>query len=111
MANQFYPTFISTFKMMQKGAWKVCDDNGFHENTYNFLYIPTALGLIGTEVSEAIAAHRKGEPDEVVADELADIIIRTMDLAENMKIDLGKAVVRKHKFNMTRPFKHGGKKY
>ena len=45
-------------------------------------------------------------PDEL-ADELADIVIRTLDLAERFKIDLGSAMLSKHAVNTKRPYKHG----
>ena len=47
---------------------------------------------------------------EGVPSELADVVIRIMDLAEYYGIDLEKVIAEKHTFNKTRPFKHGGKK-
>jgi hypothetical protein len=41
--------------------------------------------------------------------ELADIIIRTLDLAAFLGIDMDKAIVEKLTYNATRPHKHGGK--
>ena len=43
--------------------------------------------------------------------ELADIVIRVLDLCEHYGIDLEKVMEEKHKYNMERPYKHGGKKY
>lgn len=42
-------------------------------------------------------------------EELADIFIRLADLAGFMEIDLKTAVEQKHKFNITRPYRHGNK--
>lgn len=84
--------------------------HGFHENESNPLHIPTYLALIGTEVSEAIEAHRKGKINDIPS-ELADIVIRTLDLAESLKISLANAVLEKHEFNKSRPIKHGNKLY
>lgn len=42
--------------------------------------------------------------------EFADIVIRVMDLCSHLGIDLGKAILEKHQYNVTRPFKHGGKR-
>jgi NTP pyrophosphatase (non-canonical NTP hydrolase) len=39
--------------------------------------------------------------------ELADAIIRIVDLAESLHLDIGALVAEKHAFNVTRPFKHG----
>jgi len=97
--------------------------------------VPTKLALIHSEVSEALECYRNGEMLEMVdtgdakphrldADgkcvsagkpvglpsELADIVIRVMDLAEALGIDLEGAIERKHAYNVTRPHKHGGKR-
>lgn len=83
--------------------------------------IPEKLCLIHSEVSEALEVYRE-HPDEVLYSvsgtdekpigfdsELADIVIRVMDLAEALGIDLEGAIIQKHKYNKTRPFMHGGK--
>lgn len=41
--------------------------------------------------------------------ELADIIIRVFDLAEELGIDLGAEVLRKMRYNATREYRRGGK--
>lgn len=41
--------------------------------------------------------------------ELADTVIRIMDMCEFHGIDLEAAILEKHKFNLSRPYKHGGK--
>jgi hypothetical protein len=41
--------------------------------------------------------------------ELADIIIRVLDLAASLDIDMDKAVIEKMQHNATRPARHGGK--
>lgn len=102
--------FIESFWNLQADMFKVAEAHGFHEKDKNPLYVPTALALIGSEVSEALEAHRKQEHDKL-PNELADIVIRTMDLAESLKIDLATEIVNKHEFNKTRPHKHGNKLY
>lgn len=77
------------------------------------------LALISCEVSEAIEDVRNdrmamfceesGKPNGFPA-ELADIVIRTMDLAEAMGIDLNGMIKLKHEYNRKRPHRHGGKK-
>lgn len=76
--------------------------------------------LIGTEVAEALECLRvdpdptagyvevDGKP-EGYASELADIIIRTCELAADFDIDLDAVVVHKQAYNRTRPTRHGGK--
>lgn len=44
------------------------------------------------------------------ASELADVVIRTAQLAWRMGIDLEQAIVEKQKYNRTREHRHGGKK-
>lgn len=39
-------------------------------------------------------------------DELADAVIRIIDLAKHMDIDLTRQVILKHYYNTNRPFKH-----
>lgn len=50
------------------------------------------------------------EPLTCLEEELADIFIRVCDNAYHLKVDLASAVERKHAFNATRAYRHGGKK-
>ena len=47
---------------------------------------------------------------DTAEDELADVLIRLLDLAEYLGVDLAKHARMKHRFNSTRPYRHG-KKY
>lgn len=86
--------------------------------------IPEKLMLIVSEVAEALECYRSHEEDLWydyptygehapkpcgIASELADVVIRVCDLAQRLGIDLDKAVEDKHAYNLTRPYKHGGK--
>ena len=42
-------------------------------------------------------------------EELADAVIRIFDLAGLLKIQIGSYILEKHKYNRTRPHRHGGK--
>lgn len=42
--------------------------------------------------------------------ELADCVIRIMDMCAHYGIDLEAAITEKHEYNKTRPYKHGGKR-
>ncbi len=78
--------------------------------------------LIHSEISEAFEEYRKGldpkvtylaGPDakpEGIPTELADTIIRILDYCAHEGIDIEAAMTRKHLYNTTRPYRHGGKK-
>jgi len=72
------------------------------------------LCLIHSEISEALEALRHGNPpdDKVpefsgVETELADAVIRIMDLAHARGWRVAQAIEAKMKFNATRAYKHG----
>ena len=49
-----------------------------------------------------------GKP-QGIASELADVLIRVLDMAEEKRIPLLQAIFDKHAYNQTRPWKHGNK--
>jgi len=70
--------------------------------------VPEILCLIHAEVSEALEAYRDGNL-LMLNEEMADIVIRTMDAAEAWGVDLLAEILRKHEKNKRRPYRHGGK--
>lgn len=107
-------------------------EKGFYESEKN---IGEMLALVHSEVSEALEADRKDryvthditeinmeENDEKFnwlfkefvkdsfEDELADVMIRIMDLAKHKEVDLEEHIKSKMRFNSLREYKHG-KKY
>lgn len=76
------------------------------ESTYK---IPAILALIHSEVSEALEAFRHDDRENF-AEELADVIIRVLDCAYGMRIDIDDEVARKIEANRGRGHKHGGKR-
>ena len=79
--------------------------------------ILAALGLVTSEVAEAMEAVRKHDPatwrdtatKDTLARELGGAVVRIMDIAVWLRIDLGQAVVEEIEANATRGYKHGGK--
>jgi len=64
------------------------------------------LAKIASEVGEAVGAIQHGEYFQL-HEELADIIIRTLDLAEFLDCRIGDCVMLKMEKNRHRPYKHG----
>lgn len=69
------------------------------------------IALIHSELSEALEALRINKQSETiggfeVVEELADAVIRIMDMASARRWDLGSAIVKKMLFNAKRPIRH-----
>ena len=64
------------------------------------------LALINSEVGEAVRALQHGD-DPGFAEEIADIVIRILDLCGYAHIDLGSEVINKMITNRKRPYLHG----
>lgn len=72
------------------------------------------IAQIHGELSEALDALNHGNPTskhiesmDSVTEELADVIIRTLDLAAVIAPTLPSAILAKMKFNAGRPYQHG----
>lgn len=111
-----YPAedIVQHINYMATKAHALAEYNGFWDDKPS---TGEKIALMHSELSEALEADRKGNPpdDKVshltgVEAEMADCVIRIMDYCHHHNINLGQAIVDKHKFNETRPYKHG-KKY
>lgn len=71
--------------------------------------VPAELAMIGSEVGEAVEGFRY-QDQENFSEELADIILRTLQLASGLEIDIDKAVADKLEANKARKNRHGGKR-
>jgi NTP pyrophosphatase (non-canonical NTP hydrolase) len=72
----------------------ICESNGWHNKT-----VLECLMLIVTEVGEAAEECRGEVPTANFETELADIILRTADLAKQFGIDLDAVVAAKLELN------------
>lgn len=109
-------------KNIDMGWWN-CPTTG--ESLLNNPYvIGTKLMLVVTEIAEATEGYRKNLMDDklhhraMVEVELADALIRILDLAGALRCDLGGAIEEKRTFNAVRPdhkkenrVKENGKKF
>ena len=86
-------------------GWNVTTPTDW-QDTYK---IPGILALIHSEASEALEGFRHDNFDNF-CEELADIIIRVLDCASGLGIDMDTAVFVKLEQNKKRGFRHGGKR-
>lgn len=103
------------FRDFQLVAWSTAETKGFHEGRGEGRDDTIVrLALIHTEVSEATQIVKRewtdAPSDELkarFAEELADVVIRVLDLAGCVGIELEEAVLHKLKANALRAFKYG----
>lgn len=97
---------------VEKGFWDVIKDAPQEQID---IFVTKQLMMIVSEAVEVMEAIRKSHGPEAVADEMADIIIRTLDLYaglreyEYVNTDLQVAFNNKTSINKSRPEKHGVK--
>jgi NTP pyrophosphatase (non-canonical NTP hydrolase) len=71
--------------------------------------ISSKLCLVHSEVSEALEEVRQDDFASF-SEELADIIIRVLDLSAGLQIDIDSLILQKLEKNKNRGHKHGGKR-
>lgn len=92
-----------------------CKAHGFRERGFEPTYF---ISSIHGEVSELLeefkngsipteTRYREGGKPEGIPPELADIVIWCCDMADYYGIDLEAAIIQKHEYNKSRPYKHG----
>lgn len=79
------------------------------EQWYDDYKVPAILALVHTEVSEAVEAFRHNDKQNFI-EELADVIIRVLDCAAGLEMDIDQAIRSKLEKNKTRGYRHGGKR-
>lgn len=116
MTQQLTPDkqlFIDSFNHVAAEINRTAVEKGFWEGGRNF---GEAIALAHSELSEALEGYRDGNPpdDKVPAFgsvdvEIADCIIRLMDLGPGFGLRVAEALVAKLEYNKGRAYKHGRK--
>jgi NTP pyrophosphatase (non-canonical NTP hydrolase) len=97
---------------VEKGFWSVVED-ATQEQTD--IFMTKQLMMVVSEAVEVMEAIRKNRGPEEIADEMADILIRTFDLYAGLvehgytAVSLDYAFEKKTGYNKTRPERHGVK--
>ncbi len=88
-------------------------EKGFWDSPKNFDVLGNKLALVHSEVTEVLEAIRKNKGSEEIVEEMADILIRTLDLYASMRnagfVDhsLDECLFKKMGKNKDRPKLHG----
>ena len=120
--------WMTTLKEIAEAAYQNACNKGFHHKGETVdQIIEKSCNNMHDEISELHEAWRNNTLDELcdkaeammdlgldaltnIEEEFADIIIRALETARSLDIDIEKAVNVKHSYNVQRPFKHGGKR-
>lgn len=106
---------------LAKEIHQIAVEHGWWENERNF---GESLALVHSEVSEVLEDWRHGRSMDTIQwevgphsgkpkpagipIEMADIIIRVLDLCAFYGIDIETAITEKIAYNRERPYRHGG---
>jgi NTP pyrophosphatase (non-canonical NTP hydrolase) len=101
---------VYLFRQFQVESYEVSVEKGLWEGEQNF---GEKIAMVHGELSEALEAHRNNNPPDKhcpvyssIEVELADAILRILNLSHHFGMDVTSAMIAKHEHNKTRPHKH-----
>ena len=103
--GNFNALAVEACEINRANGWNVLTPECW-EDAYR---IPAILALITSEVSEALEGFRLNDRENF-SEELADVLIRVLDCAGGLGIDLDRCVREKMEKNRHRGYRHGGKR-
>jgi len=112
-SSELAAEFTSAFHRISSLVHKTAKEKGWWDCERN---LGEMIALMHSELSEALeAARHDNPPDDKIPQfsaleaELADCIIRIMDLSAAKNLHVEEAIIAKMQFNNGRTFKHGGR--
>jgi NTP pyrophosphatase (non-canonical NTP hydrolase) len=94
---------------------QVSVSKGFWDGEYNYDKVGNKLALVHSEVTEVLEAIRKDKGSQQIVEEMADVIIRLLDLYAAMlehgdiTHDIDSIIKEKNNINKSRANLHGNK--
>lgn len=108
---------MGSVAMLCRQAYEIAKSKGWHDTPVSF---ESEIANMHAELSEVWEEYRRGrdfteiyfEGDKPcgVPIEFADVVLRIFDTCQSRGIDLEKALEMKMRYNMTRPYRYGGKR-
>jgi NTP pyrophosphatase (non-canonical NTP hydrolase) len=101
------------FEEIASQLHETAKEKGFWPPQVDDIFIAKQCMMIVSEVTEVMEAVRKEKGSQEIVEELADVLIRTLDLWRGMydngyvEHSLDDAIERKSQYNKTRPERHG----
>ena len=92
---------------------EIAREKGFWDGEYTYDKVGNKLALVHSEVTEVLEAIRKNKGSEAVVEEMADVIIRLLDIYAAMRNEeavlhsLDEVLENKININKERPKLHG----
>jgi len=92
---------------------EIAKEKGFWDGEYSYDKVGNKLALVHSEVTEVLEAIRKNKGSEAVVEEMADVIIRLLDIYAAMRNEeavlhsLDEVLEKKININKERPKLHG----